>query len=43
MVVTKKPDGTLATDCVTGGRKADEAVAAGAKPAGKTGKTGRDS
>ena len=39
MVVTKKPDGTLATDCVTGGRRADEVVAAGAKPGAKTGKT----
>lgn len=31
VVVTKQPDGTLATSCVTGGRKADEAVAAGTK------------
>ncbi|MBK9062771.1 MAG: hypothetical protein IPL89_06190 [Acidobacteria bacterium] len=33
VVVTKKPDGTLATECVTGGRSADAAVAAAAKPA----------
>ncbi len=35
VVVTKQPDGTLATSCVTGGRKADETVAAGAKPGSK--------
>lgn len=35
LVVTKKPDGKLAMECVAGGRKADEAVAAGAKPPGK--------
>lgn len=39
IVVTKTPDGKLATDCVTGRKKADEAVSAGAKtdpkPAGK--------
>ncbi len=39
MVVTKAPDGKLAMDCVTGGRNADAAVAAGAKAARKTGKT----
>ncbi len=39
MVATKAPDGKLATECVTGGRDADAAVAAGAKPAGKTEKT----
>jgi hypothetical protein len=33
MVVTKKPDGTLAMDCVTGAQKADEAVAATTTPA----------
>jgi hypothetical protein len=36
MVVTKKPDGSLAMSCVTDGRKAAAAVAAGAGPAGKT-------
>jgi hypothetical protein len=35
MVVTKKPDGKLAMDCVVGGKKADEAVSAGAKGAKK--------
>lgn len=35
MVVTKTPDGKLAMDCVTGGKKADEAVSAGAKTARK--------
>jgi hypothetical protein len=33
MVVTKKPDGTLAMDCVTGAQKADAAVAATTTPA----------
>lgn len=32
MVVTRTPDGKLAMECVTGGKKADETVAAGAKP-----------
>lgn len=35
MVVSKTPDGKLAMSCVTGGAKADEIVAAGAKPAPK--------
>jgi hypothetical protein len=35
MVVTKTPDGKLAMECVTGGKKADETVSAGAKPAPK--------
>jgi hypothetical protein len=39
MVVTKKPDGKLAMDCVTGEQKAHEAISAGAnhvhKPDGK--------
>jgi hypothetical protein len=35
MVVTKKPDGKLAMDCVVGGKKADEAVATGVKGAKK--------
>lgn len=35
MVVTKTPDGKLATDCVVGGKKADEIVSAGAKTARK--------
>lgn len=35
MVVTTGPDGKLAMSCVTDGRKAAEAVLAGAKPAGK--------
>jgi hypothetical protein len=35
MVVTKTPDGKLAMDCVAGRKKADEAVSAGAKNAGK--------
>ena len=35
MVVTKTPDGKLAMECVTGGKKADEVVAAGTKPAPK--------
>jgi hypothetical protein len=38
LVVTKTPDGKLAMDCVTGSGKAAEAVAAGAKAAGETGK-----
>ncbi|MCM3875352.1 MAG: hypothetical protein NEA02_02920 [Thermoanaerobaculia bacterium] len=33
MVVTKKPDGTLAMACVEGKKKADDAVAASATPA----------
>jgi hypothetical protein len=33
MVVTKKPDGGLAMECVTGGQRADEVIAAGRKPA----------
>ena len=33
LVVTKTPDGKLAMECVTGGRKADETVSAGARPA----------
>ncbi|HEY3351528.1 MAG TPA: hypothetical protein VGM13_17255 [Thermoanaerobaculia bacterium] len=33
MVVTKTPDGKLAMECVTGGKKADETVSAGVKPA----------
>jgi hypothetical protein len=41
MVVTKKPDGMLAMDCVTGGRNADAVVAAGANPGEKTGKTAK--
>lgn len=35
MVVTKKPDGTLAMGCVEGKKKADEAVARGATAGGK--------
>jgi len=35
MVVTKTPDGKLAMECVTGARKADETVSAGAKTAPK--------
>lgn len=35
MVVTRTPDGKLAMDCVTGGKKADEVVAAAAKTAAK--------
>jgi hypothetical protein len=35
MVVTKTPDGKLAMECVAGGKKADEAVSAGAKTARK--------
>jgi hypothetical protein len=35
MVVTKTPDGKLAMECVTGGKKADEAVSAGTKTAPK--------
>src|SRR5512135_42888 len=41
MVATKASDGKLATACVTGGRNADAAVAAGAPPAGKTAKTAK--
>jgi hypothetical protein len=37
MVVTKKPDGTLAMDCVTGDEKAAEALSTGVKAASKTG------
>jgi hypothetical protein len=35
LVVTKTPDGKLAMECVTGGKKADEIVAAGAKKTAK--------
>ena len=41
MVATKAPDGKVATECVTGGRAADAAVAAGAPPAGKTEKAAK--
>jgi hypothetical protein len=45
MVVTKTPDGKLAMECVTGGKKADETVSAGAKiapkPEGKEAPRGR--
>ncbi len=37
MVVTKTPDGKLATDCVVGKKKADEIVSAGGKGAKKPG------
>jgi hypothetical protein len=33
LVVTKTPDGKLAMECVSGGKKADETVSAGARPA----------
>ena len=35
-VVTKQPDGTLAMDCVTGDKKAAEALSTGVKAAGKS-------
>src|SRR5215468_3509793 len=40
MVVTKQPDGTVAMDCVTGGKKAAEAVSTGVKGAGNIGVQG---
>src|SRR5215470_1765240 len=40
MVVTKQPDGTLAMDCVTGEKKAAEAVSTGVKSAGNIGVQG---
>lgn len=36
VVATKKPDGTLAMDCVTGDNKAAEAVSTGVKAASQT-------
>jgi hypothetical protein len=42
MVVTKKPDGTLATSCVTGDAEANAAVAAGAPASPAKAKDGKE-